>query len=458
MIAIRRSSQTKDSNLNDQMDSLQKAHTEFAQFSQDKVDKIFLSVAHEASKYRIALAKLAMEETKMGCFEDKVIKNTIVCEMALSRYRHTKTCGIVEVDAVEGITKVAVPKGPVASILNCTHPTSSVILMSLFALKTRNSIAFLPHPKSVVSSREAARLCYNAAVKAGAPKGVFQFIEPSEQNAAALVSQPALKLVLSTGGIEEIKAAYSTGHATYGTGVGNSAVVIDETANLRTAVNSIVLGKTFDNGMVQSSEQSVIIVDKVYDAAKKYLETRGVFMVSGGDKVKLGDYLIKDGKINEETIGQSAASIASALGINIPKGTVVLAAEVTKVGAEEPFSYEKLSPVMGIYRAKDFNHACNIAKSIVLFRGQRHSSAVYTKNAANKEYFGKQIPAYHIKVNMPTSLGAIASSYNSSVPLSLTLGVKNIHSNALSGNISPLDLLNIKSLIEQDISLPPPKE
>lgn len=441
--------ETAVKDINEQIVKLKQAQAEFATYTQEQVDHIFQHVAHEAAKQRVPLAQFAVKETRLGAFEDKVIKNSVACELPLSRYLNSKTVGIIDRDPTEGLTKIAIPKGPVAAILPTTNPTSTAILKSLFGLKTRNAMIFLPHPRAAKCTAEAVRVCHDAAVAAGAPVNVLQCVIPSREATNIVIHHPDIKLILATGGPGMVKSSYESGHPAIGVGAGNAAIVIDETADLKAAASSIVLGKTFDNGTICASEQSVVLVEEIYEKAKATFEARGVHFVTGADRKKLGDFLIVDGHINSDIVGQSARTIAERIGITIPKGTVVLAAEATEVGPGEPFSFEKLSPVLGFFRAKDFKDACAVAKSIVDFGGRGHTSAIYTEKRDRLEYFSLLMPAFHLMCNMPTSLGAIGSSYNFNVAPSLTLGVGSIAGSSLSGNLTPFDLLDIKTVAEK---------
>ncbi len=434
--------------VDEQIKQLNEAQDKFKHFDQEKVDYIFKKVAQEATKHRVPLAQFAVKETELGLFEDKVIKNAVAAELPLGRYLNSKTCDIIERDNVKGLVKVATPVGPIASILPTTNPTSTAILKSLFALKTRNAMIFLPHPRAALCTAEAVKICHDAAVKAGAPENILQCVYPSKETSSFVMKHDGIKQILATGGPGMVKASYKSGLPTIGVGSGNAGIIIDETADLNKAVGSIILGKTFDNGTICASEQSIVILDEVYDKVKNMFEKRGVYFVTGKEKELLGNYLIIDGHINPDIVGQSAKNIAKNIGIDIPSNTVVLAAEVSDVGIHEPFSYEKLSPILGFYRATDFNEACNITESIVRFGGEGHTAAIYSNNKARLEEFAIRIPAFHLMANMPTSLGAIGSSYNFNVSPSLTLGVGSIAGSSLSGNLTPEHLLDIKTLAE----------
>eukprot|EP00604_Paraphysomonas_vestita_P001538 CAMPEP_0174818464 /NCGR_PEP_ID=MMETSP1107-20130205/1130_1 /TAXON_ID=36770 /ORGANISM="Paraphysomonas vestita, Strain GFlagA" /LENGTH=805 /DNA_ID=CAMNT_0016030309 /DNA_START=244 /DNA_END=2661 /DNA_ORIENTATION=- len=387
----------------------------------------------------------------MGCFEDKVIKNGVAAELTLAKYRDTKTAGIIERDDVRKLTKIAVPNGPIAAILPTTNPTSTVITKALFSLKTRNGMVFLPHPRASNSTAAAVNVCLEAAVAAGAPEGILQSVDhPNRELSNYVMHHPDIRLLLATGGPGMVKACYESGKPSLGVGSGNASVIIDETANLHEAVGSIVQSKTFDNGVICASEQSVVIVDSQYDNAIQLFKQRGVTFLVGEDLQKLRDYLIIHGSINPDVVGQSAATIASRIGIKVPQGTIVLAGEVTEVGPSEPLSYEKLSPILSFYRASNFEHALDIGKRIVEFGGLGHSSVIYTKKQDRLDQFGLTMPAFHLMANMPTALGAIGTSFNFNVDPSLTLGVGTIGGSSLSGSLTPMHLLDIKTLADKE--------
>lgn len=432
------------------MELLQIAHDEFAKFDQEQVDKIFHAVAHAASRNRVYLAKLAVAETQMGLFEDKVIKNTCSSELTLSKYEHSKTVGIIESDPIKKITKMAVPLGPIASLIPVTNPTSTVVTKSLFALKTRNAMCFIPHLKSPRCTSEAVRICCEAAVAAGAPPNVLQMFYPSRETSKLIMHHKNINLLVATGGPSMVQACYESGKPAIGVGAGNAAVLIDETANVIDAVGSIVLSKTFDNGVICASEQSVVMVDEIYDDAKVKFQQRGVYFLEGEDKQKLREHMAIHGHINPAIVGQSAKKIAADAGIgNIPEGTVVLAAEIEDVGMSEPLSGEKLSPLLSFFRVKNFEEGCLKCKDIVNFGGKGHSSAIHTQNEEHKLKFADMIPAFHMMVNMPTALGAIGTSYNFNVDPSMTLGVGSIGGSSMAGPLTPFHLLDVKTIAEK---------
>jgi len=427
------------------------AHIEFSTYDQKTVDYIFHRVAHACAKNRVPLARLGHNETRMGCFEDKVIKNGVAAELTLAKYRHTKTCGIIERDEAKKIIKIAVPNGPVAAILPTTNPTSTVITKALFSLKTRNGMVFLPHPRASDSTSAAVKICHDAAVAAGAPEGILQFIEhPNRELSNFVMHHPNVRLLLATGGPAMVKACYESGKPALGVGSGNASVIIDETANLEEAVGSIILSKTFDNGVICASEQSIVLVDSMYDRGVQLFKQRGVYFLEGEELQKLRDYFIVRGSINADVVGQSAATIASRIGVKVPPGTIVLAGEVSEIGPSEPMSYEKLSPILGFYRAHDFNDALDIGKRIVEFGGLGHSAVIYSKRQDRLDKFALTMPAFHLMANMPSAFGAIGTSFNFNVDPSFTLGVGSLGGSSLSGPLTPHHLLDIKTLADKE--------
>ena len=327
----------------------------FATYSQEQVDEIFRRVALKLSSLRIPLAKMAVEETGMGVWEDKVIKNHFAAEYVYNKFKHTKTCGIIDEDQAGGMIKIAEPLGVIAGVIPTTNPTSTVIFKSLIALKTRNGIIFSPHPRAKKCSVETARLILEEAVKAGAPENIIGWIEnPTINMTQLLMSHPKVDVILATGGPGMVKSAYSSGKPALGVGAGNAPAVIDETADIQTAVSSILMSKTFDNGMICASEQSIVCVKDVYDEVKEELVKRGAYILSPKEKEKLGKVIMIDGKLNSGIVGQKAAHIAEMAGLNVHPDTKVLIAECKEVGKVEPFSAEKLSPVLALYKADNF--------------------------------------------------------------------------------------------------------
>lgn len=428
------------------------AQAEYATYSQAQVDEIFKKAALAANAARIALAKMAVAETGMGIIEDKVIKNHFASEYIYNKYKHEKTCGVIEEDKSFGFQKIAEPVGIVAGIVPTTNPTSTTIFKALIALKTRNGIIFSPHPRAKKSTVEAAKIVLEAAVAAGAPPNIIGWIdEPTVALSQALMQHPDINLILATGGPGMVKAAYSSGHPSLGVGAGNTPAIIDETAHIKMAVSSILLSKTFDNGMICASEQSVIVVDEVYEEVKQEFRDRGAYFLTPEEKVKVANQIIIDGHLNPNIVGQSVATLAQLSGISVPEGTRVLIGEVTEIGKNEPFAYEKLSPILAMYRAKDFKDAVEKAEALVEFGGRGHSSVLYTSpdNSEHIKYFESRMETGRVLINTPASQGAIGDLYNFRLDPSLTLGCGTWGGNTVSENVGPQHLLNIKSVSER---------
>ena len=423
------------------------AEREFAKLDQEAVNKIFLKIAHEADKARVPLAKFAVEETGMGLVEDKVLKNGLACELIRHRYKDTKTVGVIEEDTVHGVTKIATPVGLVACICPVTNPTSTAIAKTLFLAKTRNVGVFLPHPRAAKCTAEAIRICHDAGVAAGAPPNFVQCVtKPSLELSGKVMNHDAVNLILATGGPGMVKASYSTGHPAIGVGSGNAPVLVDETADLDQACGGIVLGKTFDNGMICAAEQSVVILDQVYETFLQMLKRRGVCLLEGEDRAKLADFLIRDGRVNVNVVGQSALKIANMIKVHVPKGTVVLAAEESQVGEEFPLSYEKLSPILTLYRANDFDHGLELCKKLTYFGGIGHTAGIYSNDKKRLEAYAAVVPVGRVLANMPTSISAIGTEFNSEIDPSFTLGVGTMAGSSTNDNVGPNHLLNIKTL------------
>lgn len=428
------------------------AQAEYATYSQAQVDEIFKKAALAANAARIALAKMAVAETGMGIIEDKVIKNHFASEYIYNKYKHEKTCGVIEEDKSFGFQKIAEPVGIVAGIVPTTNPTSTTIFKALISLKTRNGIIFSPHPRAKKSTVEAAKIVLEAAVAAGAPPNIIGWIdEPTVALSQALMQHPDINLILATGGPGMVKAAYSSGHPSLGVGAGNTPAIIDETAHIKMAVSSILLSKTFDNGMICASEQSVIVVDEVYEEVKQEFRDRGAYFLTPEEKVKVANQIIIDGHLNPNIVGQSVATLAQLSGISVPEGTRVLIGEVTEIGKNEPFAYEKLSPILAMYRAKDFKDAVEKAEALIEFGGRGHSSVLYTSpdNSEHINYFESRMETGRVLINTPASQGAIGDLYNFRLDPSLTLGCGTWGGNTVSENVGPQHLLNIKSVSER---------
>ena len=427
------------------------AQKKFAEYSQEQVDEIFRRVALKASSLRIPMAKMAVEETGMGIAEDKVIKNHFAAEYIYNKYKNVKTCGVIEEDKENGMIKFAEPVGVIAGVIPTTNPTSTVIFKSLIALKTRNGIIFSPHPRAKKCTIEMARIILEEAVKAGAPENIIGWIdEPTLLRTQYLMQKS--NLILATGGPGMVTAAYSSGTPAIGVGAGNTPAVIDETADIQTAVSSILMSKTFDNGMICASEQSVIVVDAVYDAVKAEFVKRGAHILNEKDKAKVSATIVQDGKLNSAIVGQRAAKIAEMSGIKVDENTKVLIGEVSKIGADEPFSYEKLSPCLAMYKAKDFAEAMDKAKHLVEFAGNGHTSVLYTnpRNDERIKLYGDTMTTGRVMINCPSSQGAIGDIYNFRLEPSLTLGCGSWGRNSVSENVGVKHLMNIKSVAKRE--------
>lgn len=425
------------------------AQKQFATFSQEQVDEIFKRVALKLSSLRIPLAKMAVEETGMGIMEDKVIKNHFAAEYIYNKYKKTKTCGVLSEDPLNGIMTVGDPIGVIAGVIPTTNPTSTTIFKTLLALKTRNGIIFSPHPRAKKCTVETARLMLEEAVKAGAPKDIIGWIEhPTITLSQYLMKHPKVDTILATGGPGMVKAAYSSGKPALGVGAGNVPAVIDETAEIKPAVSSILISKTLDNGMICASEQAVVVVKDVYEAVKEEFTTRGAYFLNEKERKTLGKLILEDGHVNADIVGQKATTIAKMAGIKVPEYTKVLIAEVSEVGTQEPFSAEKLSPVLAMYKAKNYEEAAATAKSLVLFGGAGHTAALYTNpnNHDRITHFGELIPTARIIINSPSSQGALGDLYNFILEPSLTLGCGSWGGNSVSGNLGVKHLMNIKTV------------
>ena len=390
---------------------------------------------------------MAVEETGMGLLEDKVLKNGLAAELIRHRYKDSKTVGVIESDPIHGITKIANPVGTVVCITPTTNPTSTGIAKSLFLAKTRNVGIFLPHPRAAKCTAAAVKVCHDAGVKVGAPVNWVQCVpKPTLDLSSAVMEHESTNLILATGGPAMVKSSYSTGHPAIGVGSGNAPVLVDETADLKQACGSIVLGKTFDNGMICAAEQSVVLVDEIYDEFKEMLKGRGVYFLYGEDKVALENFLVKDGRVNVDVVGQSAQKIADLIGVKVPAGTVVLAAEETRVGEDVPLSYEKLSPILAVYRAANFDDGLELCKQLTFHGGIGHTAGIYCNDRKRLETYAEKIPAGRILANMPTSISAIGTEFNNSIDPSFTLGVGTQAGSSHSENVGPMHLLNIKTL------------
>lgn len=438
--------------LNVVIDRVKSAQEVLATFNQEQVDRIFEAVAMAANKNRIPLAKLAVEETGMGIVEDKVVKNHFAAEEIYNKYRHAKTCGVIERDETNGLTKVAEPLGVIAGVIPTTNPTSTVIFKTLIALKTRNGIIFSPHPRAKKCTIETAKILQEAAVAAGAPKNIIGWIEePSIDLTQHLMSHEGISMILATGGPGMVKSAYSSGKPALGVGAGNTPAIIDETADIKMAVSSVLMSKTFDNGMICASEQSIIVHKDVYDEVKKELEYRGAYILNKKEKEKVAKTIIQNGKLNAAIVGQPAYKIAELAGVKVPEDTKVLVGEASKIGVEEEFSFEKLSPVLAMYKADNFEEAVSDAAELIHFAGRGHTSVLYTAehNADRITHFSNMLDTGRILVNTPASQGGIGDLYNFRLDPSLTLGCGSWGGNAASENVGVKHLINIKNVAER---------
>ncbi|NCS79262.1 MAG: bifunctional acetaldehyde-CoA/alcohol dehydrogenase [Microcystis aeruginosa K13-07] len=443
---------TNRQELEELIQQVKKAQQQFANYSQEQVDLIFKKAALAANNARIPLAKMAVQETEMGVIEDKVIKNHFASEIIYNKYKHSKTCGIIEEDKSFGLQKIAEPVGILAGIVPTTNPTATAIFKALIALKTRNGIIFSPHPRAKDCTIAAAKIVLEAAVKAGAPAGIIGWIDqPSVELSQALMQHPSINLILATGGPGMVKAAYSSGRPSLGVGAGNTPALIDETAHIKMAVSSIILSKTFDNGMICASEQSVIVVDSIYEEVRQEFIDRGAYLLSPEEREKVAEILLKDGHINPDIVGQPVEKLAAIAGISVPEDTRLLIGEVENIGLEEPFSYEKLSPILAMYRAKDFEDGVKKAEKLVLFAGRGHTAVLYT-SPSNREHikrFEDNVETARVLINTPSSQGAIGDIYNFRLDPSLTLGCGTWGGNSISENVEPSHLLNIKTVAER---------
>ena len=432
------------------MKELREAQREFAKYSQEQVDKIFKAAATAADKARIPLAKMAVAETGMGIVEDKVIKNHYAAEYIYNAYKATKTCGVIEEDAVYGVKKIAEPLGVIAAVIPTTNPTSTAIFKTLLCLKTRNGIIISPHPRAKKSTIEAARIVLDAAVKAGAPEGIIRWIDVPSLELTNMVMKEA-DCILATGGPGMVKAAYSSGKPALGVGAGNTPVIIDDTADVRLAVNSIIHSKTFDNGMICASEQSVTVLESVYEAAKQEFLYRGCYFLNEEELEKVRKTIIINGALNAKIVGQKAATIAKLAGVEVPEETKILIGEVESVDISEEFAHEKLSPVLAMYKAATFDEAIAKAERLVADGGYGHTSALYI-NTAETEKMAKHAAAMktcRILVNTPSSHGGIGDLYNFKMTPSLTLGCGSWGGNSVSENVGVKHLINIKTVAER---------
>ncbi|HIX52292.1 MAG TPA: bifunctional acetaldehyde-CoA/alcohol dehydrogenase [Candidatus Lachnoclostridium stercoripullorum] len=432
------------------MKAMKEAQKVFATYTQEQVDKIFYEAAKAANQQRIPLAKMAVEETGMGVVEDKIIKNHYAAEYIYNVYKDAKTCGVIEEDKAYGIKKVAEPLGLIAAVIPTTNPTSTAIFKCLIALKTRNAIIISPHPRAKKCTIAAAKVVLDAAVKAGAPEGIIGWIDVPSLDLTNEVMRSS-DTILATGGPGMVRAAYSSGKPALGVGAGNTPVIIDDTADVRLAVNSIIHSKTFDNGMICASEQSVTVLEPVYDAVKKEFQDRGCYFLKPDELNKVRKTIIINGAVNAKIVGQPAAKIAAMAGVTVPETTKILIGEVESVDISEEFAHEKLSPVLAMYKAKTFDEALAKAERLVADGGYGHTSSLYI-NVNEKEKMAKHAAAMktcRILINTPSSQGGIGDLYNFKLTPSLTLGCGSWGGNSVSENVGIKHLLNIKTVAER---------
>ena len=439
--------------LNQLIERAKKAQEVFSKYSQEEVDRIFKAAATAADKARIPLAKMAVEDTGMGVVEDKIIKNHFASEYIYNKHKGAKTCGIIKEDKTNGIKIVAEPLGVIAGIIPTTNPTSTAIFKSLICLKTRNAIVFSPHPRAKKSTIAAAKLVLDAAVKAGAPKDIIGWIEePSMELSNALLHHPDIACILATGGPGMVKAAYSSGKPALGVGPGNVPAIIDETADIKMAVSSILMSKTFDNGMICASEQSVIISEEIYEDVKKEFAYRGAYILNAKEADKVAKIILTEqGSVNPAIVGQPAYKIAELAGVKVDEDVKVLIGEEKDVDIKNPFAHEKLSPILAMYKAKNYEDAVEKAHNLVMIGGAGHSAALYTDARSQEriDYFAKKIPTCRLLINSPSSQGGIGDLYNFKLEPSLTLGCGSWGGNAVSGNVGVEHLLNYKTVAER---------
>ncbi|MCM1467142.1 MAG: bifunctional acetaldehyde-CoA/alcohol dehydrogenase [Alistipes sp.] len=433
------------------MKAIREAQEKFAAYTQEQVDEIFKAAAIAANKERIPLAKMAVEETGMGIVEDKVIKNHYASEYIYNAYRNTKTCGVIEKDESAGITKIAEPIGVIAAVIPTTNPTSTAIFKTLLCLKTRNGIIISPHPRAKKSTIAAAKVVLEAAVAAGAPEGIIGWIDVPSLELTNEVMKEA-DCILATGGPGMVKAAYSSGKPALGVGAGNTPVIIDETADILLTVSSVIHSKTFDNGMICASEQSVIVSEKIYDDVKKEFTARGCHICTKAETDKLRNTILINGALNARIVGQKAVTIAKLAGFEVPENTKILIGEVKSVDISEEFAHEKLSPVLAMYKAKDFDDAIAKAERLVADGGYGHTASLYINTATQKEKiakFSEAMKTCRIVINTPSSHGGIGDLYNFGMSPSLTLGCGSWGGNSVSENVGVKHLINIKTVAER---------
>lgn len=437
--------------LQEAFDRVRKAQKEFSKYTQEQVDKIFKVAAIAANQARIPLAKMAVEETGMGVVEDKVIKNNYAAEYVYNKYRNVRTCGVLEEDKNFGIKKIAEPVGVIAAVIPTTNPTSTAIFKTLIALKTRNGMIISPHPRAKKSTIEATKIVLEAAIKAGAPKDIIAWIDVPSLELTNMLMQSA-DIILATGGPGMVKSAYSSGKPALGVGPGNTPAVIDESADILLAVNSIIHSKTFDNGMICASEQSVIVLDSIYDKVRNEFLKRNCYILNPEETEKVRKTIIINGALNAKIVGQKATRIAELAGINVPENTKILIGEVESVEMSEEFAREKLSPVLAMYRAKNFVDAVDKAYRLIEDGGLGHTSSIYINTLTEQEKlqtFYSTMKTYRVLVNTPASQGGIGDIYNFKLTPSLTLGCGTWGGNSVSENVGVKHLINVKTVAER---------
>ncbi|WP_153125167.1 bifunctional acetaldehyde-CoA/alcohol dehydrogenase [Peribacillus tepidiphilus] len=451
--------QTETNNVEKMIDHLvqkgQKALEEFMKLNQEQVDNIVKEMALAGLDQHMKLAKMAVEETGRGVYEDKIIKNIFSTEYIYHNIKYDKTVGIIKEHPHEGLYEIAEPVGVVAGVTPVTNPTSTTMFKALISIKTRNPIIFAFHPSAQKCSSEAARILRDAAVKAGAPEDCIQWIEtPSIEATKLLMNHKDVALVLATGGAGMVKSAYSTGKPALGVGPGNVPCYIEKTANIKRSVNDLILSKTFDNGMICASEQAVIIDKEIYQSVKDEMIANGCYFLNPEEKKKVESLVIDENKcaVNANIVGKPAFEIAKMAGVDVPADTKILVAETKSVGPEEPLSREKLSPVLACYKAKNTEEGLRIAEEMLTFGGLGHSAVIHSEDQEIIEQFGLRMKACRIIVNAPSSQGAIGDIYNAYVP-SLTLGCGSYGHNSVSTNVTAVHLLNIKKMAKRSVNM-----
>ena len=437
--------------LEEKIKQVKEAQAKFAKYTQEEVDRIFLAAALAANKARVSLAKMAVEETGMGVVEDKVIKNNYAAEYIYNKYKNTKTCGIIEEDKAYGVKRIAEPLGLIAAVIPTTNPTSTAIFKTLICLKTRNGIIISPHPRAKKSTIEAAKIVLEAAVKAGAPEGIIGWIDVPSLDMTNMLMQ-ASDTILATGGPGMVKSAYSSGKPALGVGAGNVPAVIDDSSNITLAVNSIIHSKTFDNGMICASEQSVIVPEIIYKEVKEEFTKRGCYFLTPEETEKVRKTIIINDALNAKIVGQKAYTIAKLADVSVPENTKIIIGEVESTEVSEEFAHEKLSPVLAMYKAKDFDDAITKACKLIDGGGLGHSSSLYIdaeKETEKLQKFYSAMRTCRVLVNTPSSQGGIGDIYNFKLTPSLTLGCGSWGGNSVSGNVGVNNLLNIKTVAER---------